>query len=116
MEMVEAKTAEMVSPALDWAVALADKNPAHISEYTGKVVHGMAVIFAPSTNWDQGGPLIDKYAIGFVGHDADNWLAFASPEDIVYQGIGATHLIAACRLIVSAKLGETVLAPKELVK
>lgn len=112
MEMVEVKTAEMISPALDWAVALADKNPAHISEYTGKVVHGMAVIFAPSTNWDQGGPLIDKYVTTISQRFKDSWMVHSG--GIVC--FGSTPLIAACRAIVHAKLGETVLVPKELVK
>lgn len=71
--------------------------------------------FCPSIEWSHGGPLIKEYAIGFVGHDADNWLAFFAPEDKAHEGIGSTHLIAACRAIVAAKLGDSVMVPRELV-
>lgn len=72
--------------------------------------------YRPDEWWDIGGPLIDKHAIGFVGHDADTWLAFASPADQAHQGFGPTHLIAACRMIITAELGDTVTVPAELVQ
>lgn len=104
------KTSELIGMQLDWAVAKADRDemPATWQWIEWDDYH-------PSTNWSQGGPLIESHAIGFVGHDADNWLAFSSPCDETHQGIGPTHLIAACRMIVSAKLGEEIEVPEELV-
>jgi hypothetical protein len=70
--------------------------------------------YDPVNDWEIGGPLIAEYAIGFLGHDADNWLAFSSPMDETHQGIGPTHLIAACRMIVASHFGDTVSVPVEL--
>lgn len=106
-------------PALDWAVAKAEGieiDSSHGKELRINVIcKGLQSPWLPSTNWHQGGPLIEKHAIGFWGYDADNWQAQSSPEDVVYTGIGPTHLIAACRLIVSAKFGKVVSVPKELI-
>lgn len=60
--------------------------------------------WTPSTDWNQCGRLIETHAIGFVGYDAHNWKAFSSPGDTLYVGFGPTHLIAACRLIVSTNV------------
>lgn len=120
-EFVEVKTAELIGPALRYAVATAEglgdelrwcfnEDGAFRNIWTDN--HGA---YWPDEDWEIGGPLLAKHAIGFVGHDADNWLAFSSPCDVTHQGIGGTHLIAACRLVVSAALGETVSVPKELL-
>lgn len=132
-EFVEVKVSELSGAALDWAVA-------QVEQIDGLVIHKGRPSFekefdpdcwaddsclkafkcwkfyAPSTDWSQGGPLIEKHAIGFVGYDANNWQAFSSPEDVTWQCVGPTHLIAACRVIVAAKLGETVQIPKELIQ
>ena len=115
-EMIEVKTSELIGYALDYLVGCA------IHGVKPSTKHAFAWRYQnderkhPSTEWRHGGPLIAGFAIGFVGHDADNWLAISSPEDVEYRGVGETHLIAACRLIVMSKLGETVLVPKELVR
>jgi len=121
-EFVEVKTADLVGAALDWAVAQAAGwvaarfVPVHSPSKTYYEVRSPAgSLLSPSTDWSQGGPLIDGYAIGFSGWSEDNWLAFSSPEDISHEGIGSTHLIAACRAIVASVLGETVSVPKELL-
>lgn len=120
------KTSELIGSDLDWAVAVA--LGAHGQETGSKTIKGCKhwVIpgfvdpmrwdnWTPSLDWRQGGKLIASNAIGFVGHDADSWLAFSSPCDETHQGIGSTHLIAACRLIVAAQLGDEVDVPEELV-
>jgi hypothetical protein len=123
MEGVKIKSGELIGVALNWAVAAALNGSSEFFDIYGAKMLGkslskeaLAGNINPSENWIHGGRLIDKFAIGFVGHDADNWLAFSSPADATHQGIGPTHLIAACRMIVNAKLGETILVPKELVK
>lgn len=120
---IKIKSSELIGVALNWAVAVALNGSREFFGIYGVKMLGkslskesLAGNINPSENWIQGGQLITEFAIGFVGHDADNWLAFSSPADVTHQGIGTTHLIAACRMIVISKLGETVLVPKELVK
>lgn len=112
------KTSELIGSDLDWAVAVA--LGAHGQKTGSKNINGCKhwVIpgfepmrwdnWTPSLDWSQAGKLIASHAIGFFGYDADNWQAVSAPEDVEYQGIGPTHLIAACRLIVAAKLGEEI--------
>lgn len=117
--MVEVKTADLIGKQLDYAVAVAEGHPlCEECMYGADALiigtgRGDLEPFSPSTDWNQGGPLLKKYAIGFLGHDADNWLAFSSPCDQTHQGIGLTHLIAACRMIVAANIGDTVSVPQE---
>ncbi|HFL2728906.1 TPA: phage protein NinX family protein [Pseudomonas aeruginosa] len=117
-ETVEVKTCELEGPALDWAVAKADGWD-FSKEYYRIMVQG----YCPSTDWRQGGPLIEKYRFEFewVGND---WhgeplnfftaCGFDMPADAA--SAGPTHLIAACRAIVRAKYGKTVNVPAELIK
>lgn len=129
-KLIEVKASELSGAALDWAVAQVDGvKTMMMAPRNGEPKQPFALFgslalsvggddqssYAPSTCWHCGGPLIEKYAIGFVGHDADNWLAFFAPEDKAHEGIGATHLIAACRAIVAAKLGDEVDVPEGLV-
>lgn len=122
--MTTVKTADLIGPALDYAVAQVEGIDTHkFREKTYALFGSLAIPlgdaeegYAPSTCWHCGGPLIEKHAIGFTGHSATTWLAFSSPADETFQGIGRTHLIAACRLIVSSTLGDEVQVPEELVE
>lgn len=118
-ESVEVAVSALSGAALDWAVAKAEGieiDSSHGKELRINVIcKGLQSPWLPSVNWYQGGPLIDKHAIGFWGYDADNWQASSTPENFTFTGIGPTHLIAACRLIVSAKFGKVVSVPKELI-
>lgn len=117
--MVQVKTADLIGKQLDYAVAVAEGHPlCEECMYGADALiigtgRGDLEPFSPSTDWSQGGPLLAKHAIGFVGHDPINWLAFAAPCDETHQGLGPTHLIAACRLIVAANAGVTVSVPAE---
>ncbi|MFC0667073.1 phage protein NinX family protein [Azotobacter chroococcum] len=133
MEMIEVNTAELVGPALDWAVAKADDLPVQYSKRLGVHLAKLIVIsgdpnflpmgarYAPSRLWSQGGPLIEKYQMELdFQHEG---LVFAYPCDDDGNdnagengSFGPTHLIAACRSIVSAKLGDTVQVPAELTR
>ena len=75
--------------------------------------------FCPSTDWSQGGPLISDHLVT-VGSDSGNnriiyWAYAGVAEDGFPCAEGGTHLIAACRAIVAAKIGDTVSVPKELM-
>ena len=132
MEMVEVNTCELVGPALDWAVAKADKKK--IDDSRGKelridVVPGLQSPWIPSVNWSQGGPLIEKHGIrldrstngyswyaGWMFSDA-GWNARYEMIDGEGDESGiSSPLVAACRAIVTAKLGHEVSVPKELMQ
>lgn len=122
------KTSELIGPALDWVVAQAIGNPAHMQEDgDGTVVHGYSAVWSPSTDWSQGGPLIEKYQVATIpeAHDgrtgtecSEKWYA------VIYYDGGEQYtaercdspLIAACRAIVAAKLGDQVDVPDELMQ
>lgn len=82
-------------------------------------------VWSPSTDWNQGGPILDRHckSFGCVQDGTDgNWRAFGygngRPFDHVRQmrlASGTSILIAACRAIVAAKLGDVVSVPAELV-
>jgi hypothetical protein len=135
-EFIEVKTAELIGVALSWAVADATGADDAKVTSTGSVccIYKMScgsgcwtAYYEPSTDWSQGGPLIDEYKPWLsppVGNDQDDepygWDAEIYSADGFEQLshiIGApTALIAACRAIVAAKLGETVRVPVELMK
>lgn len=139
MNMVEVKTAELLGAALDWAVAeaegiqrfvmgddwpgnsvvadAADRDRVVICNLVGRLFvsrGGWNGQWTPSTEWSQGGPLIDEYAIAFEWFSDATIRAFTMIDSGV--GFGAGHLVAACRAIVDAKLGEVVQVPAELVQ
>lgn len=109
------KTSELKDTALDWAVKqIEDGRTDGIKNYS------------PSTNWDQGGPIIEREKISLVRYGdsfTTMWEAFSycdahyidsSPGD--GSGIdGPTPLIAAMRVYVASKLGDEIDVPEELI-
>ena len=103
------KTADLQGPALDWAVAKA------VGEYKPVAVP------AYSTDWSQGGPIIEREEIGTERHapcmSGSEWEARGS---ITAKGAGylwaygPTPLIAAMRCYVASKLGDEVEVPDAL--
>lgn len=128
MEMIEVKTAELSGPALDWAVAQCEgvetcwrygRELARIHDFHGnRLIEEIRPIYSPSTTWKQGGPLIEKYLVSFCVEHEDVILAVLCDDYGMYISgwrQGENHLIAACRAIVAAKLGDTVRVPAALV-
>ncbi|KQQ60129.1 hypothetical protein ASF84_05320 [Pseudomonas sp. Leaf127] len=133
-EFVEVKTAELVGAALDWAVArveavenlvLRKGQPAFERDFDPDCWaddHDMKLFkcwrfYTPSTDWGQGGPLIDKFKIGITHDrlDKKGLACQAIPKASPFPSYGGTTLTAACRAIVASKLGETVSIPRELL-
>lgn len=79
--------------------------------------------YCPSTEWRLGGPLLDKYQLDFIFERIGVIHASPCKDDGQpvsgvlgeYGQFGETHLIAACRAIVAAKLGVIVKVPALLV-
>ena len=98
------KTNELTGAALDWAVAKCEDVYCFDGSYT------------PSTNWAQGGPIIERE--GFcIQPFKDGWECFVAHrlfEDDHHHSKGPTPLIAAMRCYVASKLGDEIDLPKEL--
>ena len=105
--MIEMKTTDLIGPALDWAVAKAD---GQLDRFGVCAPAG----FKPSTDWSQGGAIIDRLMQRRFGISSERHgqIVAQSPG---FEGWGATALIAAMRCLVASKLGDTVHVPKELV-
>ena len=119
--MIEVKTAELIGPALDWAVAKADSTK--IDDSRGKELRidvgaGFQSPWMPSVNWHQGGPMIQYHQIDLEWDGCDGiafwWIAMH--QDVALKQVGDTPLIAVCRAIVAAELGDTVSVPRELMQ
>jgi hypothetical protein len=114
------KTSELTGAALNWAVAMCEGwNLTTASDKTGSypwlVKAGKDIDlkkYRPSTNWMQGGPIIQREKIEIFIRD-EEWFAYSSlstPEDFP----GDTPLIAAMRCYVASQLGDTIDIPEEL--
>lgn len=120
------KTSELTGAALDWAVACVEKLPMDllIWEYGLPVVkrtilgHTDTLRCEFSTNWAQGGPIIERECITVeCQFDRVGWKAWTpAPEQPDGEAVGAgdTALIAAMRCFVAAHLGDEVDVPEEL--
>lgn len=107
------KTAELIGPALDWAVAKleGEAESAVIKGYvTGK--GNPCGRYAPSTDWAQGGPIIEREWISV--YQVGNFIWKADIAGLHNSGPSPTPLIAAMRCYCCAKLGDEIEIPEEL--
>jgi hypothetical protein len=114
------KTSELIGTALDWAVAKCE------GRQEPEVVNDFAVAWYTwpnthySTNWAQGGPIIEREGISIRYSEKDArgaWYAVLGPNRFLspdHEGSGPTPLIAAMRCYVASKLGDDVTLPPEL--
>ena len=106
------RTSELTGVALDWAVAkceeLSDRDNA--ATWLRDYLIGFSTRY--STNWSQGGPIIEReqLALDYAGNN--EWLSWDSYGESI---LGPTPLIAAMRCYVASKLGDEVEIPKELL-
>ena len=105
------KTIELTGAALDWAVTKIESErklftiyPQYITPY--------------STDWAQGGPIIEREGINLDNYAKNpKWSAWTPAPDRESgeaQAYGPTPLIAAMRCYVASKLGDDVTLPPEL--
>lgn len=122
------RTSELTGAALDWAVAMCEHaikrhkygspcfNPDTKRIYETEGLQQIGVNFAPSTDWAQGGPIIEREAITVsegspvVGLE---WMACDRGSTHIQHG--PTYLIAAMRCYVASKLGDEIDVPEELI-
>jgi hypothetical protein len=114
------KTNELTGAALDWAVARCE----------GGVGDNQLIgaWYTPSTDWAQGGPIIDREDIAMSSTPDGLWAAYAPKGtrlvqhggqavevfNWTYKQQGYHPLIAAMRCYVASKLGDDIEIPKEL--
>lgn len=133
MSIVEVKTADLIGRALDWAVLSIERPESaggnvdcvHRFDTDGGVRAlyledgDLLSVFTArySVDWSQGGPLIEKHQIElkWEGIDGKAYWWSATHQDVVQFQLGDKPLIAACRAIVAAKIGDTVQVPEKLL-
>ena len=115
---MKVKTSELTGAALDWAVAKCEGfDPETLNTKTGVVYSLRYGVYRPSTDWAQGGPIIEREGIDICTSTRGGWIAtlLVNCEDNeVVRGEGETALIAAMRCYVASKLGDDIELPKEL--
>lgn len=120
------KTADLIGPALDWAVSVA--RGAVNDSITRPDIYLRDFKISPSTDWAQGGPIIEREGIfptlTDIKRDDNGSVSFTrvfrakTPAQYLDhdEGVyGPTPLIAAMRCFVASKLGDEVEIPKELL-
>jgi hypothetical protein len=120
------KTSELTGAALDWAVAKAEGlRVAYIDDgITQCLLQIDGGRYAPSTDWSQGGPFIEREKISVaLGENETEWEAVTEAALGSMFGTrlcgehwhhGPTPLIAAMRCFVASKLGDEIELPEEL--
>ena len=107
------RTNELSGAALDWAVAKCEK-----PEWLGNQaeVYVLKAGFHPSTDWAQGGPIIERERLSLTprGGYWDCYVHDRLFEDdgSDHYSMGETPLIAAMRCYVASKLGDEVELPE----
>jgi hypothetical protein len=115
MKTKQIKVSELSGSALDWCVALAEgwkvEDDFWITDPSEPGTGQPLSDYSPSTEWEQGGPIIEREGIA-VGKSWEGWKAFTETS----EGEGPTPLIAAMRCFVASKLGDSVSIPLELLE
>jgi len=124
------KISELTCAALDYAVAkvMQDDTIGVYFNENGRPMRDMARhgyefdSWEPSTNWAQGGPLIERECIELAAYDAETsqpknpeyWEATIYQRNGPVRAEGTTPLVAAMRCYVASKMGEEINIPNEV--
>ncbi|MNH21221.1 hypothetical protein D3C81_484740 [compost metagenome] len=132
IDLIEVRTADLAGEALGWAVGKAEGLDLQLAppgyngvpwrvfaRYQGQAIEHTKR-YNPWEDWALGGPIIDRLRVDLSSPpaiDTNNEIGWqARPDDgRTFWHSGGTALIAACRAVVAAKLGDTVQVPKELM-
>jgi hypothetical protein len=111
------KTHELTGRQLDYAVAVVEgiavtRNfPGYAYIPPGKRTYYK---WTPTTNWKQGGPIIEREGIALVRASGGPWQATKIIGAKAAWAYGMTALEAAARCVVAFKLGDEVEIPEGL--
>jgi hypothetical protein len=111
------KTSALTGAALDWAVAKCEGVWVEYvdDEITQCLLQKPSGRYAPSTDWAQGGPIIEREGVQ-LRCGLGGWVALpydSAFSEEAYQE-GDTPLVAAMRCYVASKLGDEVELTEEL--
>lgn len=116
------KTSELTGAALDWMVAKCEGQALldpHNNEWEycwNLLGDNSGDYYSPSTNWAQGGPLIQMYEIDLKVVEEGMWQASNFFNDLaIHRFVGYSPLEAAMRCYVAFKLGDEVEIPENLL-
>lgn len=116
---MQIKTSKLTGAALNWAVAKCEGvKYRHMVDHIGAGVNGSWwVRKSYSTDWSQGGPIIERECITLVNADgADVWSAYPIADNpVAHRRSGSTPLIAAMRCYVASKFGDSIEIPDQLL-
>lgn len=104
------KTSELTGAALDWAVAQAEGKTWAVWRFVEWHSDGDLNY---STDWAQGGEIIEREEISVIRVTSALWDAHMS--NVNFYESGTTPLEAAMRCYVASKLGDEVEVPEELM-
>lgn len=127
---MKVKTSELSGVALDWAVAKSEhgdnvyihkrdflkmtyKNGHPIPAINDPEGDQFAIFMQYSTDWAQGGPIIEREKIQ-LNTLKNAWEAWRDSDGVFSKG--STPLIAAMRCYVASKLGDVVDIPDDFMK
>jgi hypothetical protein len=119
------KASELTGAALDWAVAKCEGRP--VEQENGSVNWPYLTGYTPSTDWAQGGSIIERKELA-ISPLVGSWAVYAAEGTRIasagqkeievfswgFRHTGPTPLIAAMRCYVASKLGDEVEIPEEL--
>jgi hypothetical protein len=111
------KVSELTGAALDWAVAKCIYEPDDVVICEGRVFayDDATNGFNPSTDWAQGGPIIEREGISVATDDVEPWCGFIEDDETnTLFFSGPTPLIAAMRCYVASKMGDEIELPEEV--
>lgn len=102
------KTSELSGAALDWAVAKCEQVINGDDLDVGFILERG---YTPSTDWAQGGAIIEREGISLYLYGDSEWNAHAGGKEYC----ATTPLVAAMRCYVASKLGDEVEIPDEFM-
>ena len=131
------KTSELTGVALDWAVGVAEglqwqNDDPEVGLYFRRgheyradrlVLNDLdyyimedwnLTLYSPSTDWAQGGPIIEREMIEIGAHEPEGFEWVARDYWKENTMTGSTPLIAAMRCYVASRLGDDIEIPEEL--
>lgn len=111
------KTIELTGLALRWATMKACK--LNLEFKNGQLIAGtrisghteLDVPYEPDIDWDQGGPIVDRFDLELMRRSDPDEPQSAFAKDSQKYGVGSTKLIAAMRCVVAEAIGDEVDVP-----
>ena len=122
------KTSDLIGAQLDWMVAkcqgYVEQGVYGTPEFRDSEVYLCycdAVLnscYSPTTDWAQGGPLLNQHKISRTIDHSGLWIAYAGynlNDEQRHMQCDRSELVAGLRCLVALNLGDTVEVPDELL-